>query len=236
MTTSKALVVVQSRFSSSRLRGKALYPLAGLPMVAFLIRRLKLSLPATSYKLVLATSDSEQDDAVACWGEAEGIAVVRGSEDDVLRRYIQCLNLYDCPVLVRVTADNPLTCPEVLEQMVERHGRESLDYLEPKNLPLGAGVDVFRAETMRVLDQYATGSEREHINLHILENSENFETGVMTFGGPLARPDLSMTIDTQDDWLRVAALFKSEEPEPWNISLEQAIARMDHTHLSRATA
>ena len=226
----KTLVVIQCRYNSSRLCGKALYPFAGVPMLVFLLRRLKSALPGEKFHLVLATSDSDLDSAVASWGEREEVSVVRGNEDDVLSRYMQCLSECDTDTIVRVTADNPLTCPEVLMQMVQEHRHSALDYLQPGGLPVGVGVDVFSAAVLRILDAQADdGPEREHINLRILENPDSFRAATTVFSGDIARPDLCMTVDTLEEWQCLSSLFTGEDEEPWKIGLGEAIARMDHS-------
>jgi spore coat polysaccharide biosynthesis protein SpsF len=225
---SKILVVVQCRFSSSRLPGKALYPIAGVPMLAFLLRRLKAGLTDNRYTVMLATTETQPDDIVATWGMAEKSEVCRGDEDDLLNRYVKCLETCDAATVVRVTADNPLTCPEIIKWLVQEKANEEFDYIQCSNLPCGAGVDVFSAALLKSFQQNLTDSgEREHINLHILRNPDKFKTLFPVIEGDLARPDLRMTVDTKDDWLSMASLFNLTEKVPWEIPLREAIERMD---------
>jgi len=116
------LNIIQCRFNSSRLPGKALYPLAGIPMLVFLIRRLKQAdLPGT---LVLATTKRRDDDIIAVWGQMEDVPVVRGSDEDVLSRYLKCLALYPSRFVIRITADNPLTDPYLISQVSQEMKRD----------------------------------------------------------------------------------------------------------------
>ena len=224
----KVLVVVQCRFNSSRLPGKALYPIAGVPMLTFLLRRLKAGLPENRFTVMVATTEHQPDDIVAAWGLAEKAALCRGEEDDVLKRYVKCLDSCDVATVVRVTADNPLTCPEIVKWLVQEKEAEDLDYIQCTNLPYGAGVDVFSAALLKSFQQNLTDPrEREHINLHILRNPDRFKTSFPEQEGELARPDLRMTVDTKDDWLSMASLFNLTEKVPWEIPLREAIERMD---------
>jgi len=227
----QTLVVIQSRFNSSRLPGKALWPLAGLPLLTFLIRRLKAGLPASEYRLVLATTGLAADDILAAWGEAEDIAVVRGDEQDLVGRFNSCIKQFPADFVVRVTADNPLTCPQALKQLVAAARKHRADYVYCPNLPVGAGVDVFSAQTLERLSRAAAPDEREHLNLHILNHPENFSSFFPEAQGPLARPDLRLTVDTLEDWRRVRALIDATDTEPWNLSLHAAISRLDNRTL-----
>ena len=58
----RTLVVVQARMGSTRLPGKVLKPLAGRPMLAFMLERLG---GLDAGLVVLATSDDPRDDPVA---------------------------------------------------------------------------------------------------------------------------------------------------------------------------
>lgn len=224
----KILIVVQCRYNSNRLPGKALYPIAGIPMVAFLLRRLLDSLPQDRYAIVLATSKKPEDNVIAAWGMAEQVRVIRGAENDILGRYIDCLEQFQAETVVRVTADNPLTCPLTLQRLVHEKEERKVDYVDCDNLPRGAGTDVYTAKLLVNLNQTLTAAdEREHINLHVLRNTSKFKIYHQHITGRLARPDLCMTVDTPEDYRRVTALFKPEEIESWKITLAQAIKRMD---------
>ena len=224
----EVLIVVQCRYNSIRLQGKALYPLAGIPILVFLLRRLQAGLPANTYRIVLATTELQQDNVLAAWGWEEGVAVFRGDEDDVLKRYIGCLKHFPAAAVVRVTADNPLTCPETLKRLVLEKESRDIGYVHCNNLPYGVEVDIFSPDLLKHLDREVTEpEEREHINLHILRNQDKYKTLYINIEGELARPDLRMTIDTMEDWHSIESLFSPREKEPWNIPLREAIARMD---------
>src|SRR5690349_24219800 len=101
--TPRVRVVMQARTSSSRLPGKAMLPIAGVPMVVLAARRAGNQ----GHQVVVATSDESSDDDLADLCESDGLAVVRGPLDDVLGRFvIASEDLDDADVIVRLTADN----------------------------------------------------------------------------------------------------------------------------------
>jgi len=51
------LVVIQCRYNSTRLPGKAMMLLGGIPMLSFLLKRLKAGLPEERFKIILATTE-----------------------------------------------------------------------------------------------------------------------------------------------------------------------------------
>ncbi len=74
------VIVVQARMSSTRLPGKVMMPILGESLLARMIERLKqIKYPAT---LVIATSDSEEDDVIMQEAIKLGIPYYRGSKSN----------------------------------------------------------------------------------------------------------------------------------------------------------
>lgn len=222
-------IIIQCRFSSTRLPGKAMYPLCGIPLLAFLIRRLKTGLPDDVYRIIVATTPNKEDNTVAAWAEYENVHIIRGSLNDVLSRYLLTVAAYPSDINVRVTADNPFTCPEIIKASVSLFREKGLDYVHTRDFPYGAGVDVFSRSALNFLGTRTTEPlDREHINNYILKNPEKFHLEVIQAKGKLLRPDLNMSVDTEDDFKRVSGIFNSpKKPEPWTMTLNQAIDNMD---------
>lgn len=199
------LVVVQARYGSSRLPGKALYPLAGRPMLAFLLERLL----AGGLAPCLATTRLPQDDALAAWAGWLGVPVVRGEDEDVLARYVRCLDEFSPRVVVRVTGDNPLTCPDLVEAAVQAV-RDGADYAPvPSGCPVGLGADAFDAQVLRAVSrECAPGPGREHINLHVLENPGKFSSACLRLACPAKAQDARFTVDTGQEYQWVRAFVE----------------------------
>ncbi|MEW5772131.1 MAG: NTP transferase domain-containing protein [Thermodesulfobacteriota bacterium] len=196
----ETLVVIQARSASTRLPGKARLPLAGRPMLAFLLERLH----GVAGRLCLATTDRPEDAALADLATSQGVAVVRGEENDVLARYLRCLDAFPARIVVRVTGDNPLTCPGLVDEAA-RLVREGADYAGiPADAPKGLAVDAFSAAALRrVARDAGDPAEREHINLHVLLHPEDFRTASPGLAPAARRPDISLTVDTPEDYQRI---------------------------------
>ena len=82
----RAVAIVQARTRSTRLPGKVLPDLAGEPMLAQELRRLQRVEELDD--VVVATTVDPADDPVVAVAEAEGARWFRGSEHDVLDRYV----------------------------------------------------------------------------------------------------------------------------------------------------
>lgn len=222
----RVLVIVQARTASTRLPSKVLKPLAGVPMLAYLLRRLQAGALGTT--LCLATTTRSDDDALAGLAAGLGTNVVRGEEDNVLARYLRCLDRFPAAGVVRITADNPFTSLEILRLALEGLTLGA-DYVGlPEGCPYGAGVDAFRADTLRGVAATAPDpAEREHINLRMVRHPERY--GIHTPAIPQAwrRPDIRLTVDTPEDYAAALRIAGDCAPEEL-LSLDHILARAVH--------
>ncbi len=205
----RALVVIQVRFNSNRLCGKALLPLGGVPMLVYLIRRLKV-LPA-SYAFVVATTEKVEDDPIVAWTDEVGIETVRGEENDLLARYIRCVKKFPSAIIVRVTADNPLTDPGIITKVVKLMKEERYDYVRAiRGYPIGIGVDAFTNSLLQQSYRNSTSVyEREHINAYVLNHLDEFKTNELPVPAGLNYPDVRLTVDTYQDYKFIKQLVDS---------------------------
>ena len=163
--TDKVAVILQARTGSSRLPGKVLADLAGRPMLAFLVERLRRC-PSLSL-IILATTELVEDDHLVEIGRSLGLKVVRGSQHDVLSRFALAVNETDAQVLVRITGDCPFVDPELLEEMIQEFCKSNFDYLsncvEP-TYPDGLDVEIFtRSALLMAQSECSDSAQREHV-------------------------------------------------------------------------
>ncbi len=107
VTDVTTLAILQARMTSTRLPGKVMEPLSGAPMIQRQIERISRATRLSG--LVVATSVDPSDDELAAFVSSLGVPVVRGPLDDVLGRYVQAIDAFEPSVVVRLTADCPLT-------------------------------------------------------------------------------------------------------------------------------
>ncbi|NWH04982.1 hypothetical protein HXW94_08300 [Desulfobacter latus] len=227
MQNKKTNIIIQCRFSSFRLPGKAMYPLCGIPMLTFLIRRLSWGLEHEYFRIIVATSDSPEDNPVEAWAHQEGVACIRGNLENVLARYMKTIRAFPSVLNVRVTADNPLTCPDIINSCVRKMENEILDYIQSYGYPLGAGVDVFTTDLLhRIQDMAKTPEDFEHLNNVVLHRPRMFKTGKLTAPQELLKPQLRMTVDTPEDFERMSAALCTldicQRPA-WEVPLKKAV-------------
>jgi spore coat polysaccharide biosynthesis protein SpsF len=112
----KYLLTIEARMRSSRLPGKVLMPIMGVPMLALMIERLKNARMIDG--IVVATTDNGSEDPIAKLAGEMGVGCFRGSEEDVLLRVLKAAQHYEADVIVETTGDCPLNDPAIVDKVV----------------------------------------------------------------------------------------------------------------------
>ena len=202
----QTLAIVQARMSSTRLPGKVLLPLGGRPMIGFMLERVRRAKAVD--QIVLATSTDASDDALAEAVAAMGIAVYRGSLNDVLARFAGAAQGRGADVVVRLTGDCPLIDPALIDRAVHHLRSNQLDYVtngEPAMYPDGLDVEAFtHAALQRAFAQATLPSEREHVTPYMRSAAADMRRGSLR--GAVDLSALRWTVDHADDLAMVRAL------------------------------
>lgn len=231
----EAIIVIQARFNSRRLPGKAFLPLKGMPMFVYLIRRLKsFNFP---YPIIIATTDRAEDDLIASWSQGEGVKVIRGEENDVIARFIRCLKAFPSDIVVRVTADNPLTDPNLINAVIDEMKKGQYNYVSAlRQYPIGIGVDAFSRDLLMLsFDKAATPLEREHVNAYVLNHLNEHKTKDLPAAKELRYPDLNFSVDVIDDYNNVREIIESNNSDLF-IKTEDAIKQACKRNIQRAVS
>src|SRR5450759_932200 len=198
--------VIQARAGSTRLPAKVLADLGGRPVLEWVVRAAQAAGQVT--EVIVATSTLAVDDIVADLAASLGVAVVRGSEDDVLTRFVAALEAHPADAIVRLTADCPLLDPSLIDAVAGAWAASPThDYvstLVSRCLPRGLDVELVTAEALRAVDRIAVGHDRVHVtSLLYAEPTPYRLLGVCVT--PPAN-DLRVTLDTPEDLVLLRAL------------------------------
>ncbi|RAU22881.1 aminotransferase [Paramagnetospirillum kuznetsovii] len=171
-----AVAIIQARLSSTRLPGKVLLPLGGRPVLDWVVTAAQAI--AGIDKVVIATSGQGDDDAIAAWAKAAGVACHRGPLDDVLERFAQAARAERADIVMRLTADCPLldprVCGEVLA-LLKRSGGAYASNVTPASWPDGLDCEAFTMAALESAAAEATrAADREHVTVFIRDRRHRF--------------------------------------------------------------
>lgn len=194
----KSLVILQARMSSTRLPGKTMELVNGIPMIGWQIQRIQKS---KVQKLVVATSEQDSDNKLAEYVSSLGVSVYRGSKDDVFSRFIGVLSEYDSQVIVRLTGDCPLVMPSLINEMLDYFEKSKIDYLSntnPPTFPDGLDIEIFTREALLKLKELElTAEEKEHVTLGIYTRPKKYL--IQNYRSQLDMSKLRWTVDYPED-------------------------------------
>ena len=218
----RMLGIIQCRSASTRLPGKAHLPLRGRTVLEWVMARALRC--AALDRVVVATTDRPEDDAVAARAESAGLEVFRGDSGDVLSRYVGVLERFPAEGVVRITADNPLTDPATVDGVVRIFREGGHDFAYAARVPYGCGADAFRADLLRAAARESKDPRhQEHINTWFLDNHLRCRIGFLEPGPGRERPDVRVTLDTPEDLRVLCALFDVLD-DPESCGLDEIIA------------
>lgn len=222
----KIVAIVQAHMGSHRLPGKVLRPIMGKPMLEHLISRLKLSRDIDN--IIVATTNNERDKDIIKLAERCGVKWFRGDEKDVLDRIVRAAEEAKADIVVRVTADNPLTDPVTIDRMIRQHKITKADYTWTEGMPVGVAAEVVSFDALKKAHSLAKEPyDREHVTTFIKENKELFKIQYLTSSRGFFRPEYRLTVDYEEDFRLMEEIFERLYKPHEIFSLTQAIKLLD---------
>ncbi len=233
----RTVAVIQARTGSNRLPGKILETLHDdVSLLAYQCRHLR-EIEGVD-ELVIATTTNPDDDAVVTLAEREGVRVFRGSEEDVLSRFLMVAKHTLARTIVRITSDSPFRDPAVIARCVAAHRAQDAEYTRPSagHLPKGLRAEVVETAVLRQLDGSAetTARDREHVTVFIRDHHDRFRCHTVDFPEALHRPDFDVSVDTCDDLALVRALHASLTERGWPVDTAHLCRLFDETHVLKS--
>ncbi len=229
MSDRPVVAIVQARMGSTRLPGKALAPIAGRPMLWHVLTRVRAARSAE--RVVLATTTDERDTPLAELAAALDVPVFRGSESDVLDRYHHAAGAHGAMVIVRLTADNPLQDPRVIDETVALFGRTDASYasnVHPRTYPRGLDVEVISRAALDAAWREATDPfDREHVTPYIWKQPERFSQ--VNLAAAQDRSSWRWTVDEVEDLAFVRAVYDRLWQEKGGVFDAQAVTALLET-------
>lgn len=205
--------IVQARTSSTRLHGKVLKELpycSGITVLQQVIRRLKKSNKIG--EIIIATTTDEEDRAIVKVADAEAVKWFRGSKEDVLSRYYLAAKENRIDVIVRITSDCPCIDPDIINIVIDKHVETNADYTSNRLLrtfPHGLDTEVLSFNALAKAHYEAKNDfEREHVCPYIyMTKPDMFRVVGVEASSELYAPDIRITLDTEEDYALLCAIF-----------------------------
>lgn len=207
--------IIQARTGSTRLPRKVMQKIDKDDIVLdFVINQVKSSKKIE--KIIVATTNLTEDDVICEHLILQKIEFFRGSSEDVLDRYYQCAKKYTIDHIVRITADNPLIDPNIIDLVIEDYKNKKCDFATntlQRTFPYGTEVEIFSFKSLEKAWKNAKKpSDREHVTPFIRDPQNKF-----TLSNTQYQEDLShfrYTVDRIEDLQLVKEIIKNISTRP----------------------
>ena len=193
-------ISIEARMTSSRLPGKVLMPICGIPTLELMIKRIQKAKLIDN--IIVATTINKEDDEIVNWCEKNHIDYFRGSENNVYDRVLKSHQKFKTDIIVELTGDCPLLDPQLIDDTIQKFKDNEYDYVATSpEYPLGMAVQVY---TLSTLESVSTNREleyqdREHVTPY-LYTSGKYNISYLKTPKKHMCNKLSVTLDTQEDF------------------------------------
>ena len=207
--------IIQARTGSTRLPKKVMQKIDNSNLVLdYVVNQVKFS--KRIEKIIVATTNLTEDDVICEHLSLQKIEFFRGSSEDVLDRYYQCAKKFAMDNIVRITADNPLIDPNIVDLIIIQYENNKCDFATNtlhRTFPYGTEVEVFSFKSLETAWKNAKKpSEREHVTPFIRDPQNEFILVNTKYQEDLSY--LRYTVDRIEDLKLVKEIVKNISTRP----------------------
>lgn len=229
MKNSKRVVaIIQARMGSHRLPGKSMADLAGHPLLWQFLQRVERAKRLD--EIVLATTHKTEDDVLEKVAKDCGVAVFRGSENDLVDRYLQAAKKFRADVVVRICADNPVIEPAEIDRIVEFHLKGGSDFssnthnILENGYPDGLGAEAFDIDKLEEVAKLATDPRnREHPHTYFYEHPEKYRIRTIPCPAEFCRSELKLDVNLPEELNYLRSIYEYWYPKKQDFHITDII-------------
>jgi spore coat polysaccharide biosynthesis protein SpsF len=231
----KTAFIIQARIGSMRLPRKVLLPFWNdKTIMDILIEKLSVfDLP-----IILATSTKNDNDMLAELAAAKGIALYRGSEKDVLLRFVEAAKTFGIKNIIRICADNPFLDIKEMRKLIDFTSQNpNYDYVSfdingspsiKTHLGFWAEYASFKA-LEKIMSLTNDDIYHEHVTNYIYEHPNLFGIHLLKPNSKvIKRENIRMTLDTAKDFENLSQIYQSLREKYKDFGIDEIIDYLDN--------
>lgn len=232
-------IIIQARMGSTRLPRKILREFyKEQTLLETVINNLK---KVKESKIIVATSINPNDNELVEFLQKRNISVFRGSENDVLSRFINAAEENGMNGIVRICSDNPFLDWHGVAALVKKAQTSKADYIGYRinNTPsikthFGFWGEYVTLKALKhVFDSTNDQQAHEHVTIHIYTHPEEYECEWIECPDFLqGREDIRLTVDNVEDFENAQKVYTALIETNPDFGLNEVVDYIDsHTKL-----
>ncbi len=213
-TDSKTVAVIQARMNSTRVPGKVMLPLAGIPVLDHIVERAR-NIRGVDGVCISIPDGGGQDAISAFAAEKPGVILSRGPQDDIVGRLANAAKQTGATELVRIWADCPAFDPVVVSSLLAAYRASAYDWAsieDNSGFPLGYGVQILSAPLIAVLNRDVRDATDRELLGPYLESVPSRYPALRLCRSP-SLENVNLMLDTEADLRRLRLVFDRLFPE-----------------------
>ena len=160
---------------------------------------------------MLQLPTKKKDDALVDFLKKKRYLYFRGSEDDVLKRFVVGAQKEKPNLIVRITADCPLVDAKIVDTVIKRAIESNAEYTSNTlklTYPDGYDVEVVKYSILKKVARLTHNKQdREHVTRYIRHNVEKFDTQNVEAPKDMQYSKWRLCLDTQKDFELIKKIF-----------------------------
>lgn len=224
-----ALIV--ARMDSQRFPGKVLHKLGGRTLLDWVVERLK-KVSELQGRIAIATTSREIDDPINKCGQQMMVPVFRSQHvDNVALRLSNACEFFQWDGFLRVNGDSPLVDSELLSKALNQWKEENSDFItniHTRTYPYGISCEGMKIEYLKANIEHFDEYQNEHVTSWFYDHLDE-----MTFSRVEANDsynsDVRMTVDTEDDLIRLESALEDTKVDPCDVSFDSLYKKINQT-------
>ena len=230
----KTGIIIQARIGSKRFPKKILTKIYKKKIVEIMIERLLICF--NPQDIYIATTNNKKDKIIIKHLKKYRINFFQGSEDNLLKRFIDCAKFYKLNTVIRLTADCPLIDPYLVKDFFNYQLNKNLDYYsncapyEKRTYPVGSDIEIFKYSELKKYKIKKTSLfQREHISPFFLKNSKKKHL----FNEKNNLSTIRYTLDYKED-LSLLKHLSSKFKNPINVKYSEIVTYLKKNNKIRS--
>ena len=118
--------IIQATYSSDIFPGKSMVKIAEKTILEYIVLRIRQVKNVS--EIILATSNTLQDNPIVAEAEKLNIKVFRGSKSDLVSRLYEAVKISPCETILKINGNYPLFDPYLANDLISEHIREAFDF------------------------------------------------------------------------------------------------------------
>ena len=193
----KTGLLITARLKSKRLKRKVLEPINGIPIISYLVERMKQQF--SNDQIIIITSSSNQDKPLVEISKKLRIRSFKGDPVDVLKRMYDASKKFKFKNFISCTADNPFVDPFYAKKLLKYHLKKKNDLTIIKGLPFGTFCYAINQNGLRKVIKSKKSKNTEIWGPYFIEN-KNTKVGIYNIKNPKHINNFArLTVDERED-------------------------------------